>query len=219
MLEWYRLFSEYSREHRKDFFSVTELANATGLGRNRLNTELHRLVKNDLLTRYIRGCYGLASGKVSPEMLLPYLDPGAYITGAYTLFHHQLITQVPATITCFTNRRHGRHKKRETPAGNYEFTTVKDKVYKRPDTGKLASPEQALYDFVYCQRAGGIKNPESLVTFRNLDRLDQKVMDKTAEGYPHTVNEKVRLIMETWKRPQGRSSLREIIGRPKDDTS
>ena len=45
-----------------------------------------------MIARYATGVYGL-SGRATPEQLVPVLDDGAYITGAYALYRHNLIAK------------------------------------------------------------------------------------------------------------------------------
>ncbi len=105
--EWQRYLESQRRRHGKTIFTVTELATVSGRPPHALNVELDRLCKRQLMVRYARGKYGLPEAG-TPEALLPYLDSGAYITGAYAMYRHNLATQVPTEIVCFTNRRHGR---------------------------------------------------------------------------------------------------------------
>ncbi len=105
--EWQKYLEGQSRQHKKILFSVTELANISGTSRHAVNVELARLRKQGLIERYGRGRYGLPA-RITPEILLPFLDRYAYMTGSYALFHHGLITQLPSVATCFTNRRHSR---------------------------------------------------------------------------------------------------------------
>jgi hypothetical protein len=132
---------------------------------------------------------------VSPEVLLPYLDRSAYITGFTALHFNGLVTQVPSVISCFTNRRHDRLRKRLTPVGEYVFSCVNERIYSFPDTGIMAPPEQALFDYVYLLRRESL-HAENLVTFRNLDRLNSESLIKLAPRYPGTVRKQVSEIIK-----------------------
>jgi hypothetical protein len=183
--EWQQYLEEQSRRHNKYVFTVNELANVAGTSRYAINVELNRLKKYGVLASYVHGKYGL-SGRVTPEMLLPHLDRNAYISGSYALLHHQLITQEPVKITCFTNRRHGRNREVSTAAGRFVFVCVKAPIYSPPESGIYAPPEQALCDFVYLMRRSGA-DPRSQVTFRNLDRIETAALLRIARRYPATV--------------------------------
>ena len=54
------------------------------------------------------------AGAVSPQVLVSAIDSHAYITGHYALYGYHLVTQVPVTITCFTDRR-SPERQRVTP--------------------------------------------------------------------------------------------------------
>lgn len=184
-LEWQNFFAEQSAEHGKVVFSVTELANAAQTTLHAVNTELGRLVRRGIIHRYAHGWYG-PSRDVHPEHILPAVDPGAYITGFYALFRHHLVTQVPAEVTCFTHRRHNRKPDRITPAGKLRFICVPAGVYAKPADSAIAPLEQALCDFVWLNLRDGVE-PQSLVTFQNLDALSSTRLKKTLQRYPDNV--------------------------------
>jgi len=182
--EWQKYLEEQARQHKKFIFSITELANISDTSRRAVNVELSRLRRYGLIERYGRGHYGLPA-RVNPEILLPFLDKHAYITGSYALFHHGLITQLPSAMTCFTSRRHS-SSETSTPAGCFVFVCVKMPVYNPPDNGIIAGPEQSLCDYVYLTRRHGVAI-ESQVTFRKLERLRVNVLKKLESSYPRTV--------------------------------
>jgi len=187
---WQRFMDEQRRQHGKTVFSVTELANVAGVSLHALNVELGRLLRQGVILRYARGKYGLP-GIESPEDLLPDLDSNAYITGAYALYRRGLITQAPAEIMCFTNRRHNRSRVRATPVGRFTFVCVKRGIYALPEDGLIAGPEQALCDFVYVLSRRGIE-PRALVTFRRMDTIGWKAIDALSRRYPASVAQRVR---------------------------
>ncbi len=195
VLEWQKFLAEQQAQHRKMVFSVAELANAAHTTPHRLNTELGRLVRRGIITRYAQGCYGAPQG-VRPEDLLSSLDPGAYITGFYALFRHHLVTQVPLEVTCFTNRRHNRKAGRLTPAGRLRFIRVPEPINSKPASQALAKPEQALCDFVWLQLRAGVE-PQSLVTFRKLETLNRPRLKKLLAKYPEEVRRAVEEIHES----------------------
>ena len=192
--EWRQYLEAQNRLHGKNLFTVTELANVAGTSLNVLNVELSRLRKYGLIERYAQGKYGLPSS-VTAEILLPTIDSHAYITGTYALHYHQLITQVSTRITCFTNRRHNRSRERLTPVGRYTFICVSASVYSPPKSGVMATPEQALYDFIYLMRRRGVK-PETLVTFRNLHKIRNTYLSRIVSRYPDTVRKHLQEILK-----------------------
>ena len=171
-------------------FSVAELANAARTTPHVVNTELARLMTRGIVARYAQGRYGCTTG-VDPRNLLAAIDAGAYITGFYALFHHHRVTQAPAEITCFTNRRHNRIANRLTPAGKFRFICVPPAIYAKPAGDVIAPAEQALCDFAYLNIREGI-DPRHLVTFLHLEKLNRRRLWKSLRRYP----EQVRIIVE-----------------------
>ena len=191
-LEWIKFLETQRTQHGKVLFRVAELANVAGRSHHALNVELARLVKNGILIRYATGVYGLP-GAATPEHLVAMLDTGAYITGMFALYRHNLITQAPTKITCFTNRRHNRSRQRRTPLGRLVFVCVSRHIYAKPASGVLASPEQAFCDFVHTARRQGL-NPASLVTFRGLNRLKPNRLAGLAKRYPASVAKTIQQL-------------------------
>ena len=192
-LKWQQYLEEQLVQGKK-LFTVAELANVAATSHHALNVELERLTKRRVLEKYARGIYG-APNKAAPADLVRYLDAHAYITSAYALFCHGIITQTPKTFTCFTDRRHNRSRVRKTSLGRFIFVTVKKPRYAPPADALIAPGEQALYDFVYLMRRQGI-NPRNVVTFRNLNNLRQHPDDCTLH-YPASVKKNVADLLET----------------------
>ena len=205
--QWQQYLENQSRRHGKVVYTTTELANVAGTSLRALNVELTRLRQYGIIERYSNGIYGLP-GRASPEMLLPFVDRCAYISSGYALHYHHLITQVPLTITCFTNRRHGSARVRMTSLGRIEFVTVKRPVYAPPYEGVVAGPEQALFDFVFLMRRRGIL-PETLVTFRNLDRIRDDRLESLLPAYPRTVGKHVWNSLHVRKRVVARLQVHD----------
>jgi hypothetical protein len=122
------------------------------------------------------------------------MDAHAYITGSYALHLHNLITQVPARISCFTDRRSPRAQERNTPVGRFAFICVRSRVYAPPRSGVVATPAQALCDFVYMMRRQGV-SIEGLVTFRNLKGIATVDLDASLARYPMAVQQHVRALV------------------------
>lgn len=192
-LEWQNFLAEQREVSGKVVFSVAELANAARTTLHTVNTELGRLVKRGVVIRYAHGRYGPSQG-VAPNDVVAAVDPGAYITGFYALFHHQLVTQAPVEITCFTNRRHNRKADRVTPAGRLRFICVPAAVYSSPAHRECAPPEQALCDFVWLNLRDGV-NPQSLVTFRNLRNLNRGRLNKALQYHSESFRDAVARIV------------------------
>jgi hypothetical protein len=144
---------------------------------------------------------------MAPEDILSALDPGAYITGFYALFRHHLVTQVPSEVACFTDRRHNRRTDRTTPAGKLRFICVPARVHAKPGKQVLATAEQALCDFAWLNLRAGVE-PQSLVTFQNLDTLSRCRLAKALRRYPETVRNTVRSIVGVAAEPHSTKSRR-----------
>ena len=100
------------------------------------------------------------------------------------------------------------------------FICVESESYAMPREGVLASPEQALCDYVFLCRKRGVA-AAGLVTFRNLDRLDSSVLDATLPRYSATVHHEVAQIlgleqrgMASQMRPTAVGEAKRIAFRP-----
>ena len=140
-LDWQNFFAEQRAAHGKVVFSVAELANAAQTTLHAVNTELGRLLRRGMITRYAHGRYGPVQG-VAPEDILPAVDAGAYITGFDALFRYHLVAQAPTEVTCFTNRRHNRKTDRVTPAGKLRFIRVPAAMTPNLLTGRSHRPNK-----------------------------------------------------------------------------
>jgi hypothetical protein len=159
-----------------------------------LNVELARLRDQEIIAKYAHGLYGLPS-TVTPEVLVPAIDSHAYITGHYALFRHNLVTQMPVAITCFTDRRSPRARERTTPVGRLVFVCVRSGAYFPVPDGAIAPPAQALCDYVYLSRRQGT-TPEALVTFRNLARVRDADFSGVLARYPISVQQHVERLSQ-----------------------
>ena len=190
---WQRFLEEQRDEHGKVLYTITELANVASVSRAALNVELARLREQTIIVKYAHGLYGLR-GAVSAKILVPAIDSHAYITGHYALHVHNLVTQVPTAVTCFTDRRSPRARERDTPVGRLVFVCVRSDVYALEPQNLVASPAQALCDYVYLSRRQGVR-PETLVTFRDLQRIRTPDFPDRLARYPITVQEHVERLL------------------------
>ena len=133
---WRKYLEEQRDRHGKVLFTVTELANVACASPAALNVELARLRRQEIIVRYAHGLYGMP-GAVSPQVLVPAIDSHAYITGHYALYGYQMVTQMPVTITCFTDRRSPRAQQRVTPVGRLVFVCVRATCTCRCPKGQL----------------------------------------------------------------------------------
>ena len=189
-IEWQRCLESQRELYGKTILSLPELCHLSGT-HNLLSmkVQVSRLVKAGVLQRCAIGKYALP-GAADPETLLPYLDSGAYMTGLYALSRHNMITQVPTEITCFTNRRHNLSRVRQTAVGVFRFICASPRIYSRPQEGVLASPEQAICDWVLSLRHQGLV-PSGQVTLRLSGKLKLNQLKKHLQRYPATVRQDV----------------------------
>ena len=117
---WRKYLEEQRVKYGKVLFTLTELANVACASRAALNVELARLRRQEIIVRYTHGLYGMP-GAVSPQVLVPAIDWHAYLTGHYALYGYQMVTQMPVTMTCFTDRRSPRAQERVTSVGRLIF--------------------------------------------------------------------------------------------------
>jgi len=191
--EWQRTLQRYREQYRKVLFTPAELANIAGQSMPVLKNSLHSLRRQGVFELYAQGKYGLP-GAVLVEDLVVALDASAYITGMYALYNHGLLNQTPQRIHVFTNRRHNRSRVRKTKFGTIILVCVQGTAYALPDGSAVAGPEQSLCDFVYLLRRRGLL-ADSLVSFRELQRLDMEEMQRQLSRYPKTVELEVNRLV------------------------
>ena len=193
-VDWQKTLQAQRDKSGKVIFTITELSNVSSLDPKSLRVSLLRLVERGIIQNYTKGRYGMP-GAVRIEDLVPSVDPAAYITGMYALYQHQLITQVPTEVSCFTNHRHNRSRVRVTPLGRIVFICVTGSAYSYPQENVIASPEQAVSDFVHLCRKRGV-SPSDVVTFRNLHRLDPRLLQGRLKKYPATVKREMERLLQ-----------------------
>ncbi|MHB9068814.1 MAG: type IV toxin-antitoxin system AbiEi family antitoxin domain-containing protein [Sedimentisphaerales bacterium] len=193
-IDWQKILHQQRDIYGKVVFTITELSNISSQDTKSLKVSLSRLVKSGVIQRYTKGRYGIADS-VRIENLVSSIDPSAYVTGMSALYRHQLITQVPTEISCFTNHRHSRSRVRGTALGKIVFVCVAGSIYSYPQENAIVSPEQAIADFVYLCRKRGVC-PSDIVTFRNLNRLDLNMFQKYLKKYPTTVKNEMKKLFQ-----------------------
>jgi hypothetical protein len=192
-IDWLKAFQKQHDEHGKAVYTLTELANMASQDTRSVIMSVSRLVKRGVLQRYANGRYGMKD-YVRAEDLVLSIDSAAYMTGMVALYRHQLITQAPSEITCFTNHRHNKSRVRSTPLGRIVFVCVAGSVYSYPRENVLVSPEQALCDYVYLCRKRGVR-PSDIVTFRNLHRLNSDELGVRLKNYPDTARREIEQLI------------------------
>lgn len=190
---WRKYLEQQRKQYGKVLFTRTELANVAHVSPAALNVELARLRRQEIIVRYAHGLYGMPDA-VSPQFLVSAIDSHAYITGHYALYDCQMVTQMPVTITCFSDRRSPRAQERITSVGRLTFVCVRSSVYSPVREAAIAPPPQALCDYVYLSRRYGVE-PEALVTFRNLERIRAEELAPILPRYPVSVQKHVERLL------------------------
>ena len=191
---WRSFLQQQREQHGKVLFTVTELAHVSGVSRAAVNVELARLRRQAILVKYAYGLYG-PPGAVRVPALVAAIDSHAYVTGHYALYMHNVVTQVPTEVTCFTDRRSPRARQRATPLGRLVFVCVRSGVYAPHAESPVAPAPQALCDYVYLSRRQGVR-PEALATFRNLERIRMPELPALLARYPRSVRQHVERLLE-----------------------
>jgi hypothetical protein len=99
------------------------------------------------------------------------LDTSAYITGMAARYRHQMVTQVPGEIRCFTKRRHNRSRVRNTSLGRLCVSPLLIRHWPSPaEMGRptLSSETRFLQRWFSPQRECGFRTRAGLSNFRQL---------------------------------------------------
>ncbi len=133
-------------------FTTGDAAAALNIRRATASKILGRLAAAGHLIRLARGRWGVPD-RLDPFALPEYLTAPlpAYVSLYSAMFHHGMITQVPAVVYAITL---GRARRRATPAGVVDLHHVNARfffgfeTYRRSGV-KIAVPEKALLDTLY----------------------------------------------------------------------
>lgn len=113
---------------------------------------MSRLSRSGHVTRLKRGVW-LTADHCDPFALVEYLTAPfpAYISLQSALYHHGMISQIPASVYCVSPARTRVYK---TPVGDFSIHHIDETLFFGFDeTGKtnikIATPEKALIDFFY----------------------------------------------------------------------
>ena len=134
------------------FLETSDAAALLGVSRAGSHMILKRLAAAGFLVHLARGRWALA-GRLNPfaaAELLAAPEP-AYVSLQSALFHHGLISQIPAVVYAVTV---GRTRRYATPLGTFSFHAIPPELFlgfetAPGDTAKIATPEKALFDLFY----------------------------------------------------------------------
>jgi predicted transcriptional regulator of viral defense system len=133
-------------------FETRDLAALLSVERSNATQIARRLVKAGLLLKLARGKWALKHPSnrfsIAEHLTAPF---PAYISLQSALYHHGMISQIPAVTYAISLARPRRY---ETPLGTFSIHHVEPHFffgYETDETGsaKVAVPEKALVDFFY----------------------------------------------------------------------
>lgn len=209
-IEWRHILDALAAQYGKHLLTRSELANVAAAHSAQVDDkEISRLLKHGVLKRYAHGLYGLP-GLNDVRLLIPLLDESAYITGRYGMFQHGLLSQVPAEITCFTQRGRNFRRRVQTAFGTVRLSCVRPPVYCQPASGVVAPPEQCLCDWLFLVLGEG-RRPEGMGTFF-LGTLDDSKLWTLLNSYPASVRRCLkRLRSQKLEGVRGSSETRKLM--------
>lgn len=158
-------------------------------------------VKKDLLERVTRGVYKLKETKIDDEFLLAsYFDESSYISLESALSFYGLIPEYPFAVTSITIKK---TKKIKTKYGLFIYRKIKPELFFgfKLVTGdnylyKLATPEKAVFDFIYLNQAE-IKTPDYFREMR-LSLSDKKLLNKILSLLTSLKNPKIISYLKSY---------------------
>ena len=136
----------------QSFFETKDVAALLGVENSNANKIVSRLAQGGLIIPVRRGTWALRTHlnkfAVAEHLTSPY--PG-YVSLQSALYHHGMISQIPAVTYVVSLARTRRYK---TPLGTFSIHHVGPDFffgYELDETGcvKIASPEKALADMFY----------------------------------------------------------------------
>ncbi len=177
-------FVQFKREIEKSgktFFTIYDLQKFYTGNKKSLAVLLHNWKKNNLIYHLYKGLYSFDITKVDILHLSYIIDETSYISFEYALHLHNLIDQIPFTITLATQKRSKTvnihhfaleysHLKKDLYFGFY----LQNKTY-------IATPEKALCDTLYLISRG--KRSVDLSTL-DKSKINLKKLNKTLSNFP-----------------------------------
>jgi predicted transcriptional regulator of viral defense system len=130
---------------------TADAAAALGMSSDAAQKILARLVRPGLLKRVFHGLWAIGDA-VDPLLLTDYLTAPlpSYVSLQTALYHHGLISQVPAVIYAVTL---GRARRLHTAVATFSIHHVTPAIFGGFEVGasgiKLATPEKAIFDVLY----------------------------------------------------------------------
>jgi len=173
--------------------TTREAAAALRVSTSSASRALRTLTQRGLAQRVRHGLWSLAERTADPRLLASEITRPhpSYISFASALATHGVIDQIPREIALAST---GRAKRVKTSLGTFVVHRVPPRLfggYELKDGVAIATPEKALFDFVYVSQASGR-------TRQRLPELD----------LPRSVS---RRQIEGWIKRIGSPRLRELV--------
>ena len=141
-------------------------------------TKLSRMVKKGECFQITKGLYE-TDRTVSPHLLAGSIYGPSYISFEYALSYHGMIPEAVYTVTCASFDKK-KKKKYETPFGVFTYRDVPSEAFplfvELHQEGdywyRIASPEKAICDELYCKSPVGNMDDLAAMLFDDL-RIDE----------------------------------------------
>lgn len=150
----YLQFKQNLENTGKTYFQFSDLEKFYSHHSGSLKTLLSHWAKRGAIYGLKRGFYTFDIIRVDYLHLANNIYGDSYISFEYALYFHNLINQVPSTITLVTQKR-----SRTITVSNwtFEYTHLKNELmfgYELKDKIYIATPEKALVDLFYLMARG-----------------------------------------------------------------
>jgi len=144
--EWLNFFKKHNG---KKLFSLSDLAQLTGISKSVLSVELTRLVKAKVINRAAQEWYENPFNTPSYEEVSMVIRYPAYISMEYALSKYGILSQSTYTLTLITTKLPYVFKTKQTV---YEYHQIGKSLfwgYMKEGTILTAEAEKALLDLIY----------------------------------------------------------------------
>lgn len=165
-----RLIDAYAKllSLKQPIFQTRDASNCLNIPLRYASKVLARLREAGFLIQLMRGQWAIA-GQIDPLIIPEYLTAPSpcYISLQTALFHHGMISQIPAVVYAVSLARTHRY---ETPVGVFSVHHIKADFFfgfnlVEKSGIKMASPEKALLDTLYL-------SPTHSLLFKTLPELE-----------------------------------------------
>ena len=182
--EWLKFFKQHTE---KKLFSLSDLAQLTGISKSVLSVQLTRLIKAKVINRAAQVWYENPFNTPSNEEISMVIRYPAYISMEYALSKHGILSQSAYTITLITTKLPYVYKTKQTI---YEYHQIGKSLfwgYKKEGVVLTAEPEKALLDLIYIRHTRSkelsINGIASLTNDMSIDEFNLDKLQKYSEKF------------------------------------